>query len=162
MVYPLPIDLERLARAIHEDYVQRGLAQGRTQVGDPSLAPWECLPDALRASNLDQAADVADKLLTISRQAIPVTDAVAPVTDFSDDEVELLGKLEHDRWVHERLEAGWTFGTTKDVDAKRSPYLVPWDELTEETRDLDRDTVRKIPEFLAELGFTVSPPPPSG
>ncbi len=152
-------DPEHLARAIHEDYVRRGLAQGRTAADDPSLVPWEVLPNRLRASNRHQAADIGNKLQAVSRQALPVADGPPPVAEFTDEEVELLGRLEHDRWVRERLQAGWRFGPTKDVDAKGSPYLVPWEERTEEIRDLDRDAVRKIPEFLAPLGYAVGPPP---
>jgi hypothetical protein len=33
--------------------------------------------------------------------------------------------LEHRRWLQERQKAGWRYGATKDVEAKRSPYLVP-------------------------------------
>ncbi|MBE9519349.1 MAG: Ryanodine receptor Ryr, partial [Bacteroidetes bacterium] len=42
-----------------------------------------------------------------------------------------------------------------DVDAKISPHLRPWDELTEKVKEYDRETVRGIPKFLAKAGFKV-------
>jgi hypothetical protein len=73
----------------------------------------------------------------------------------TDAEVELLAKLEHERWWEERLRAGWRLGPAKDVERKLSPYLVGWDSLTEEVRNLDRDTVRGLSRFLARAGFAI-------
>ncbi len=95
------------------------------------------------------------KLAAISCEIAPKGGAQRPAFEFSGEEVEQLAKLEHDRWEAERRADGWTYGATKDVDAKRSPYLIPWAELSEEVRDLDRDTVRKIPQFLAKVGLAV-------
>jgi hypothetical protein len=153
----VPSELEELARTIHENYVRRRKAEGHTAVDEPSLVPWEALPEALRESNRDQAADIDAKLAAISCEALKSDgeNDDLPEVQFSREEVEQLAKLEHARWEQERRSAGWTFGPTKDVDRKRSPYLVPWDALSEEIRDLDRDTVSKIPEYLATIGFVV-------
>jgi hypothetical protein len=147
-------DTENLARAIHQDYLRR---QGESvdAAADPSRAPWEALPETLRQSNRSQAADIERKLAAISCEAVSVDGIREPVRQFSPSEVEVLAHLEHERWMDERLASGWVFGSVKDVDTKRSPYLVPWDELSEEVRDLDRDTVRQIPQFLAGLGLVV-------
>jgi hypothetical protein len=146
---------ETLARAIHDDYLRRHQADGSSPPDDPSLRPWDELPESLRESNRSQAADIDAKLAAISYEAVTSIEGVDSVTEFSSDEVEQLARLEHDRWVSERLASGWTLGPTKDVEAKRSPYLVPWEELTEEVRDLDRDTVRRIPQFLAALDLVI-------
>jgi RyR domain len=148
-------DSELLARSIHDDYVRRGYAKGQTSADDASLVPWEGLPETLRESNRSQAADIDRKLAAISCEVIPEVGGGTPVVAFTDEEVDLLGRLEHDRWMEERLASGWTLGPSKDVDEKHSPYLVAWDVLSEDIRDLDRDTVRQIPRFLAALGYTV-------
>jgi hypothetical protein len=67
----------------------------------------------------------------------------------------MLARREHERWWRERESDGWTFAPQKDISAKRSPYLVPWEDLSEEIRDKDRDIVRGIPAFLARAGFRV-------
>jgi hypothetical protein len=36
-----------------------------------------------------------------------------------------------------------------------TPSLLPWNELSEEVRDLDRMFVLAIPEVLQDLGFVV-------
>lgn len=35
----------------------------------------------------------------------------------------------HEKWVAEKLAAGWTFGVVKDATAKTHPLLVPFDQL---------------------------------
>lgn len=142
---------ENLARAIHAGYVRRH-PQGSA---GPSTNPWETLPETLRASNRDQAADIEAKLRAISCEAVEKPGAAEVVDELDHAEVEKLAEIEHDRWMAERLADGWTLGPVKDVDAKRSPFLVPWAELSEPARDLDRDMVRQIPQALAAVGFTV-------
>ena len=65
----------------------------------------------------------------------------------------MLAKLEHDRWEAERRADGWVYGPTRDAASKRSPYLVPWEELSEDVRDLDRDAVGAIPRLLDDAGL---------
>jgi hypothetical protein len=55
----------------------------------------------------------------------------------------------------ERLRDGWRRGPEKDVEKKISPYLVGWDELPENVKEWDRNTVRAIPRFLAEVGLEI-------
>jgi len=85
----------------------------------------------------------------------PLTDWDAPPLAFSSDEVELLARMEHDRWWKEREAAGWTYAPEKSEPRKESPYLVPYDDLPEDVKDYDRNTVRAMPAFLAEVGFAV-------
>ena len=128
---------EILARAIHQDYVTEQRRQGETAAGNPSMVSWERLPSSLKESNRDQAAHIGTKLDAIGRGIAPLTDWDAHNATFSDTEIERLAEMEHDRWVRERLLDGWTVGGD-DVEAKRSPHLVAWDELGEDRRGLAR------------------------
>jgi len=76
-------------------------------------------------------------------------------TELEPEEIEMLARAEHDRWIEDRLRQGWRFGLRRDVAAKLSPYLVAWEELAEGVRDLDRDSVRAIPHLLAESGLKI-------
>jgi hypothetical protein len=146
--------LETLAKAIHRDYVRRREEDG-VEPNDASLAPWEDLPETLKESNRSQAADIHRKLAAAGYQVVRAPQGDVPETNFEDEEIELLAELEHERWVDERLASGWRLDATRDVHTKRSPYLIPWAELTEDIRDLDRDSVRRIQVFLAQAGFAV-------
>jgi RyR domain len=145
-----------LAKAIHEDYVCRLTAgENSPAVSDPSLLPWESLPETLRHSNLDQAADIPRKLAAIGCRIVNLEEAPDALYEFDERDVERLAMLEHERWVRERSEAGWTTGP-RDVERMTTPHLVAWNDLTEQARDLDRDAVRAIPRVLESEGLAVA------
>ncbi len=129
--------------------------EGKGSSEDPSLLDWDELPETLRNSNRDQAADIESKLEVVSCEIRTADDGRVPVIEFTPEEIEQLAELEHHRWEAERMADGWTLGPVKDTAAKQSPYLVPWRDLTEDVRDLDRETVRRIPQFLNEVGLAV-------
>ena len=153
-------ELDRLARAVHDDYVAKRVAQG-VPMTDPRVAPWGQLSPDVQDSNRQQADHIAVKLRAIGCQvaAEPADSAFA----FTSDEVELLARMEHARWVADRVLAGWTSGP-KDNRARRTPYLVPWEALGEQEREWDREPVRNIPSLLARIGRRVErkSTPPEG
>jgi len=136
---------EILARAIHEDYMRNEKARGATAQINPSIVPWEELPESLRESNRSQAANIQIKLDAIGCDVAVSTDWDTQQFQFS----------EHERFVQERRDAGWTYSSIKDLQKKTSPTLVTWNELTEDEKDKDRATVLSLPEFLAKAGFQV-------
>ena len=146
---------EILARAIHEDYVRRQREQGTPPEDNPSMVGWDALAETLRRSNRDQAADIGRKLQAVGCEMAASSPGEGEPFEFTLEEVELLARMEHERWWRDREADGWTFGPVKDVEKKTSPYLVPYDELTEDVKEMDRDAVRGIPSFLAEVGFVV-------
>lgn len=77
------------------------------------------------------------------------------VAAFTASEVECLAILEHRRWLRERQRAGWRYGTAKDVERRRSPYMVPWEELPDRAKEWNRSAVRSIPSLLASVNLAV-------
>lgn len=147
---------ELIARAIHEDYRRQALARGESPDTNPSTVPWERLPEELKESNRRQADHVAVKLRAVGRRADPLDGLPPAPFELAPADVERLAELEHDRWTAERLFDGWTYAPgEKDVEHLTSPSLVPWAELSEDVRELDRDAVRGLPAFLAAAGLRV-------
>jgi hypothetical protein len=144
---------ERLARAVHAAY-RRDQAE-RKPPDDPAMAEWDRLPEHLRESNRKQVDHILEKLRTIGCTVHESGEDGAPPFRFTDEEVELLSRMEHDRWTAERLVDGWRSGPTRDVVDKVHPDLVSWEELSEEVREWDREPVRRIPELLATVGLEV-------
>ncbi|HEV2309829.1 MAG TPA: RyR domain-containing protein, partial [Acidimicrobiia bacterium] len=113
------------------------------------------LPETLRTSNRDQAAHFVDKLNVVDCAAVRYSGNEPPPFVFTPAEVEVLARLEHDRWCAERTRQGWKLGSDRDPIAKTTPYLVDWEELAENIRDLDRDAVREMPARLAQSGLAI-------
>ncbi|HEY5472827.1 MAG TPA: RyR domain-containing protein, partial [Candidatus Limnocylindrales bacterium] len=146
---------EAVARAIHENYVSNRRREGQSVETNPSMVDWEQLPETLKESNREQATDIARKLKVIGCDIAPMTDWDAEPPAFTADEIELLARMEHDRWWKEREAAGWRLAAARSESRKESPYLVPYEDLPADVKEIDRATVRAVPAFLAEVDFAV-------
>lgn len=86
----------------------------------------------------------------------PISSDESSRFEFAPEEVELLARLEHERFVEERLRDGWSYSPgPKDVDRKTSPYLAPYDQLPEEVREMNRISVRELPMLLTTAGLQI-------
>jgi voltage-gated potassium channel Kch len=139
---------ETLAQAIHTRWCAKQLADGN------EAKPWDEAEESLKESSRAHARHIAVKLRSIGCEIAPLRDWGASDFTFTDEEVEKLAVLEHDRWVEERIGAGWKQGN-KNVELKTTPYLVPFAELDEMVADYDRMFVRAIPALLASIGLQV-------
>lgn len=152
--------LEETARAAHGAYMAAALARGETPDTNPSMVPWDDLDDDLRRANLAQAADIERKLAAIDCVVMP--ERPPQPFEFTDEEIEILAQLEHERWMYERRGQGWTLGRRRDDAAKIHPDLVVWNELAAVSQDKDRDVIREIPAHLRNAGLGIVRRAPRG
>jgi len=145
---------EALARAIHDTYFENEKKRGETAETNPSAVPWEQLPPYLRDSNREQAWNIGHKLEMIGFSAAPATGAPPQLTIDKQD-VETLAKVEHVRWMAERVAKGWRHGQIRDNERKFHPDLVDWRYLSNESQERDRAAVRAIPAYLTAAGLTM-------
>jgi voltage-gated potassium channel Kch len=159
-------ELDLLARAIHDCYRQMRRERSGEVVEEstPALKPWPRLDKAFKESNRSQAEHIQVKLNTVgcyarrqqsSRRVGALTSEVFRAEEV-DLLVELLARMEHERWVAEKLLAGWTFGPENDLVAKTNPNLTTWENLPDEVQEYDRQFVRDIPLFLSKIGVNIS------
>lgn len=73
--------------------------------------------------------------------------------------VERIAERVHDAWAAERLAQGWRLGQKRDDDARLHPQLVPYAQLGERERELDRRVVRTVIAALIESGVLEATPP---
>lgn len=149
-------DLERLAKAIHAQYNRRQLEMYPDK---PLRYPdFASLPETLQYSNLRQAMDIPEKLHLIGCRMLPKGQARAAITELPAAAVEALAEEEHQSWMEERLAGGWTLsrGGQADPIGKKSPYLIPYGQLPEKVKEMDRDAVRNIPALLDAIGMAVA------
>jgi RyR domain len=139
---------EAMAQAIHERWRQEQLDAGK------SAPTWDALDESRKESSRDQARHIPIKLRLVDCAIAPLQDSDATEFAFTDEEVEKLAIAEHDRWNRERRTNGWTLGA-KDIEHKKTPYLVPFEELPPDIAEFDRIFVRAIPAILAAAGLRV-------
>jgi hypothetical protein len=173
-------ELERLAEAVHVCYCEGMLGQGYAWAGRPesldrepalkraaeaatrdalpTLVDYRDLSEHDKEQNRDAARLVPRKLAVLGyvlREESPA-DAPIVVLDPGDPRVEFLARREHERWLRRRQKAGWRYGPRRDDVRKLHPSVLPWDELPEEVRDVDRRQILGLPAIVAAAGLTMA------
>lgn len=142
--------LDRVAKEVHAAYLRgeqerdpatwdERTQQARTSEFS-SLRAWGELWPFLRDDNRNSAEFAVRRLRAIGLELVdemqPGQTEVKP-GDLTRDELTTLARLEHRRWMVNRLMNGWRQGAKKDPSLKTHPDLVEWDNLTEEARGKD-------------------------
>ncbi len=147
--------VETLATESHNVYVAGQRLPDGSMPKKPNVVPWEKLPEDKKESNRSQADQIGEKLRRVKCSLAPRTNWDGRLTEFTDEEVEILAIMEHERWFNELTEKGWRHGTVRDDANKIHDCLVSWDELDEKNREIDRIYVRSLPKFLARIGLDI-------
>ena len=144
--------IEDTAKVIHENYVKE---QNALKRDDLNLKSWDSLNSDLKKSNINQAIFICELLASTGYGMRKLQLDGKGIKNFSKDEITRMSKMEHGRFVAERLMNGWRYGPQKNIEKKISPYLILWDELTEEIKQYDVDAVVKFPELLEAAGYEI-------
>lgn len=86
-------------------------------------------------------------------QPIDTTDVKLP--EDLESLVEQISKNVHEVWADARISQGWTFGEERNDDLKTHPCIVPYEELTEDEKEYDRNTAIGTLKLIMKLGFKV-------
>lgn len=119
-------------------------------------AEWDKLLTALKWSNLYLAASVEFKL-----RAIGLTPEEAQHATISETQIDKLAFTEHSRWNMEKLLLGYRAQTDEErvkpyfEKLKKTLYahhlIKPYNDLTEEDQQLDKNTIKKLPDILRDI-----------
>jgi hypothetical protein len=140
--------LELLARAIHERYLTQRLGQGAELGSRPAMRPWDELAEFYRESNRQQVARLPRALQLDGRRRYDIVQAHRKAAErfvFPPDDLERIARNEHERFLAERrrTEPG-------------NPDLVPWEDLTDLSKEVVRQQIRDWPQVLASVDLTLS------
>ena len=69
--------------------------------------------------------------------------------------VEQMSKNVHEVWSETRIQQGWTYGEQRNDELKTHPCLVPYEELSEEEKEYDRNTSIGTLKLIMKLGFKI-------
>jgi hypothetical protein len=138
---------DRYARLMHEDYCKKNKNAAANK-------PWEQLSETLRNANR-RPADHFDVKLRALGLALVSKEGAAPA-QLTADELDLLARMEHDRWWADRALDGWSHAVVRNDKRKQHHDMVSYDLLSEATRQKDRDSVVTLIRILdQEKGLSV-------
>lgn len=69
--------------------------------------------------------------------------------------VENMAKNVHEVWAQTRIRQGWTYGDERNDALKHHPCLVPYEKLTDEEKEYDRNTALSTLKLIMKLGFKI-------
>jgi hypothetical protein len=142
-----------IAQAIHRDYFrQQHSSPGRQMPSWEDLAAWE------RSSNIAAALHINAKLAVLGLRLVPKGSARVSTADLPSVESvpqdlrESIAITEHNRWMAERLLAGWSLGVRAKPENKRRHQFVPWEMLSKSIeQEKDRSQVAVALRVCREL-----------
>ena len=145
--------LDSLAKKIHDRYLDAQLAGGAELGSQPAIMHWSDLDEQYKENNRRQADHIYSKLRYLN---LTITRDTFSKFRFTEAEVETLAKIEHRRWCIEKYLDGWQHNETRNNLLRLHPDLIPWESLTEEIKDYDREPIKQIPKLLQELGLSIT------
>jgi hypothetical protein len=140
--------LERLAKAIHEDYCKKNK-------GETYDMEWENLPENVKENNRDTARAFADFLQKAGYDYGLDNISYVEADKFTEKETLDIAKTAHDVWVESKKAAGYIYGETKNANKKTHPLLIEWDKLPKEEQQKDIDIAENIIPMMRSVGFKV-------
>lgn len=157
--------VNRYARLAHEHYRKKHMLecfgpmptreQQELLHQEEEMADWDTLDEYYKKGYRNRLRYLGQKLLAYD-QVFGIRPVIPQATDTIQElygpVLEYLARLDHERWMHDRAEEGWSYG--KDApDMKRSSDMLPYEELPEATRDKIRLDLRTLPAVLRDMGF---------
>ncbi len=74
--------------------------------------------------------------------------------------IEPLAAKVHEAWIRQRAAEGWTWGRVHNRELKQHPSLVPYAQLPDREKEIDRQTAWASILALLDFGFEILPPKP--
>jgi hypothetical protein len=159
----LPASLrEKIAQELFATYKKKRVQIARTEQErreletDPSMYDWVELANELKESTRAQADDIPRKLRAVNCFMLNEDrgEPLVRVPEFSTSELDMLSEMEHERFNAERLQRQWKMGA-RQSDKRTTPFLVPWRDLTQDWKDVDRVMVECVPRVLAQMDWKI-------
>lgn len=69
--------------------------------------------------------------------------------------IEEMARNVHEVWAYGRMQQGWSYGEERNDKLKTHPCLIPYEELSEQEREYDRNTALSTLKLISKLGFKI-------
>jgi hypothetical protein len=144
---------DEIAIALHENYLHAANTSGAGSTA--ALAAWADLPENLREANRAAAEHAAILFASVGLRLVPAHEGAT--NEVTAEELETLARVEHRRWMADRIDRGWRSGPARDDEQLIHPSIAPFECLSAHDREKDRDTVRALLSAIGHAGIRLAP-----
>lgn len=85
----------------------------------------------------------------------PIDTTDVQLSDDVMDLCEQMAKNTHEVWSAGRINQGWSYGECRDDAKKQHPCLIPYEQLSEDEKDFDRNTALETLKLIVKLGYKI-------
>lgn len=140
-------DDDTLARRIHASYARESMAKGEV------TPDWDQLVESHRRSNRRASEHIWTKLASAGYRLSQDHSGLPQLADGGlalEEEgfVKAIARLEHERWIADRVLDGWRYAPLRDNYSRHHPMLKPYDDLPDSEKQKDADQVAFLKEIL--------------
>jgi hypothetical protein len=142
--------IEKIGKAFHNDYLQ----SNDISISDNPDQAWELIPNWARVSNRSAASHLETKLRAINY----IQQAGNNLTTLEKEKIAPLAKMEHKRWILEKITMGYQKSQTRNDHLLLHNKLNGWDALSDNDKGNNFDQVAAIPAILRnQLNIQIKP-----
>jgi hypothetical protein len=153
-----PLDVDVIAAAIHDDYLQ----MVDHQPPNPAFREdFQNLSEEGQASNRAAARRIPGILALVGLKIVEGhggEDLRQRVREHLEHHLELLAEAEHIGWMTERRNVGYRYGEKRDNALRVHNLLVPYDDLPRSEQQKDRNAILRYPDVLGRAGYHIAFP----
>lgn len=88
-----------------------------------------------------------------------VEHSVPKLADLSEQKIaqamEAWSKQQHQKWMQDRMEQGWRYGTVISVKDRTHPWLQPWESLPLGAKQHNLQACKDLVKCLQDFGYTI-------
>ncbi len=147
-------ELTTIAKVVYRSYealqAENAAKKGKTH----ESLPWERLRWEFQQSNLQAARHVAIKLDALGLSLNPDNQVQGAIDqrlqEFDENVGDLqatVSRMEHNRWMAERLMSGWTFAEVSQNERRTRDSLAAWEKLKDYDRQKDRRQIHDVLDY---------------
>ena len=155
------LPVEELAKSIHESFRDNCKRRGDS-IKDKFNKPFNELAEADKEDNRAAARRIQEILSLVGLRIIKKENASQLEKDHEinimnhlEYHLEILAEAEHNGWMKQRLNEGWTYGEIRNDDKKIHPDLILYNKLSNKEKEKDRDSIREYYEKLNSAGYII-------
>ncbi|HTW91427.1 MAG TPA: RyR domain-containing protein, partial [bacterium] len=154
--------IEALAQAWHEAWCKCKRDMGYTPGPDDDekktnhlLKPYADLTEDEKEANRTTARVLPAKLLDVGLE-LTRKSAKKHLRLFTPRELKKLARLEHDRWLREKLVSGFTWAKDTERELRLHRDVTRFSKVPKQDQKLDYETTKTLPQKLWDLGYVLA------